>query len=140
MSDRVKSVTSKKTKEVIEQEILQHIKYYAHNKKDIPARLAELSEEWDIERVLMLNAATLSFVGSVLATTINKKWAILPAVVTAFLAQHAVQGWCPPLPVFRAMGFRTRQEIDSEKYALKALLGELDEHSKSEKLFEAVTD
>jgi hypothetical protein len=31
---------------------------------------------------------------------------ILPALVTAFLFQHAVQGWCPPVPILRRLGFR----------------------------------
>jgi len=46
--------------------------------------------------------------------------------VLSFLFQHAVQGWCPPVPVFRRMGVRTRKEIDREKYALKALRGDFD--------------
>lgn len=34
------------------------------------------------------------------------------------LLQHGLQGWCPPLPVLRRLGVRTRGEIDREKYAL----------------------
>jgi hypothetical protein len=45
-------------------------------------------------------------------------------VVLTFLFQHAVQGWCPPLPVLRRLGVRTRKEIDRERYALKALRGD----------------
>ncbi|HSH82103.1 MAG TPA: hypothetical protein VLA19_26550 [Herpetosiphonaceae bacterium] len=45
-------------------------------------------------------------------------------MVLPFLVQHAVQGWCPPLLVIRALGVRTRKEIDVEKYALKALRGD----------------
>jgi hypothetical protein len=39
--------------------------------------------------------------------------------------QHvtAVQGWCPPVSLFRRLGFRTQREIDEERFALKALLG-----------------
>jgi len=48
------------------------------------------------------------------------------AIVLPFLFQHAVQGWCPPVPVFRWLGVRTRQEIDEEKYALKVLRGDFD--------------
>jgi len=44
--------------------------------------------------------------------------------VTAFLLQHAVQGWCPPLPVLRRLGFRTAREIEVERNALKALRGD----------------
>ena len=45
-------------------------------------------------------------------------------MVAGFLLQHAVQGWCPPLPVFRRLGFRTQTEIEEERYALKALRGD----------------
>ena len=48
----------------------------------------------------------------------------LPALVTAFLFQHAIQGWCPPLPILRRMGYRTMREIDIERTALKALRGD----------------
>lgn len=44
--------------------------------------------------------------------------------VGGFLLRHAVQGWCPPLPVFRRLGARTQSEIDHERYALKALRGD----------------
>jgi hypothetical protein len=39
---------------------------------------------------------------------------------------HAVQGWCPPVPVLRRLGFRTASEIDHERYALKALRGDFE--------------
>jgi hypothetical protein len=49
---------------------------------------------------------------------------VLPALVMAFLFQHAVQGWCPPVPVLRRLGFRTVYEIEDETQALKALRGD----------------
>jgi hypothetical protein len=126
--------------EQIEREILEHIRYYAHNKKEIPDRMAELDEEWDIERTLQLNTALLALTGIVLAATVNKKFLVVPGIALAFLVQHSVQGWCPPLPLFRAMGIRTRREIDSEKFALKALLGEFRANQKTREIFEAVTE
>ena len=54
----------------------------------------------------------------------DRKWFLFPAVVAGFLLQHAVQGWCPPLPVFRRYGVRTQTEIDYERYALKSLRGD----------------
>jgi hypothetical protein len=44
--------------------------------------------------------------------------------VTGFLLQHALQGWCPPVPLLRKTGVRTMREIDIERYALKALRGD----------------
>jgi hypothetical protein len=51
---------------------------------------------------------------------------ILPGVVAAFLLQHAIQGFCPPLPVLRALGYRTDREIETERNALKAARGDFD--------------
>ena len=48
----------------------------------------------------------------------------LPAVVQTFYLQHTLQGWCPPLPVLRRLGFRAPAEIELERNALKALLRE----------------
>jgi hypothetical protein len=47
-------------------------------------------------------------------------------LVAGFLLQHAVQGWCPALPIVRALGFRTSREIDAERSALKAGRGDFD--------------
>jgi hypothetical protein len=87
-------------------------------------RLEELDSEWDIERAIEANAATASLFGVALGVTVNRRWLALPAVVGAFLLLHAVQGWCPPLPMLGRLGFRTASEIDQERYALKALRGD----------------
>lgn len=92
----------------------------------IDRRLEELEHEWDIERVLEANAASLALVGVTLGAVVDRRWLALPAAVTAFLLQHALQGWCPPVPVFRRMGVRTAGEIAEERYALKALRGDFD--------------
>ena len=90
----------------------------------IDRRLAELDREWDIERTLEANAATVALVGLGLGTFVDRRFYLLPAAVAGFLLQHAVQGWCPPMPVFRRLGIRTASEIDEERYALKALRGD----------------
>jgi hypothetical protein len=100
------------------------IRHAAEGSAAIDRRLAELDREWDIERTLEANAATLAAAGAGLALLVNKKFSLIPLVVGGFLLQHAVQGWCPPVPIFRRMGFRTQTEIDHERYALKALRGD----------------
>ena len=87
-------------------------------------RLRELEFEWDVERLLEANAATLALAGVLLGTTVNRKFLIVPGVVTAFLLQHALQGWCPPVPLFRRLGIRTSREIEHERHALKTLRGD----------------
>lgn len=100
------------------------VRHFAVHPDAIPRRLRELAEEWDIERAIEANASALAFAGVVLGATHDSRWLILPALVTAFLFQHAVQGWCPPVPVLRRMGFRTAHEIEQERTALKALRGD----------------
>ncbi len=90
----------------------------------IDRRLKELEEEWDIERVLEANAASVVLVGLALGATVDRRLFVLPALVAGFLLQHALQGWCPPISLFRRLGVRTASEIDEERYALKALRGD----------------
>lgn len=91
---------------------------------EIDARLYALDHEWDIERAIEANAATLALAGLALGATVDRRWLILPTAVAGFLLQHALQGWCPPVPVLRRLGFRTANEIGRERYALKALRGD----------------
>ncbi|GAA0566920.1 hypothetical protein [Caenispirillum bisanense] len=93
---------------------------------DLDSRLRDIDREWDVERVLMANAATLTVAGSLLAAFVDRRFAALPAVVGGFLLQHALQGWCPPLMVLRRRGVRTAREIEEERMALKALRGDFD--------------
>ena len=90
----------------------------------IARRLAELDEEWDIERYLETMAPTFTLAGMVLGLTVSRKFFVLPFMVQTFFLQHALQGWCPPLPVLRRFGVRTQGEIEEERAALKALRGD----------------
>ena len=123
--EHVRGISGGKENAEIDNLIIFNLEYYkSEGPEAIDARIRELDREWDIERTLELNAAAFALTGTILGSFVNRKWLALPMVVTAFLAQHAVQGWCPPLPIFRKMGVRTRAEIDREKYALKALRGD----------------
>ena len=93
----------------------------ANGRAAVERRLSELDREWDIERALEANAATVALIGLGLGATVNRKWFLLPAVVAGFLLQHAVQGWCPPVPVLRRLGFRTQGEIEYERDALRSV-------------------
>jgi hypothetical protein len=99
--------------------------------QELTQRIATLERESDIERLLEVNASILSLVGLALGLVVNRRFLLLPIVVSAFLLQHGLSGWCPPLPVMRRLGARTRQEIDAEKYAVKALRGDFDGRSRA---------
>ena len=125
---RVPEHTAEHVNEEIRRQTEINVSRYAAAGPDaIERRLAELDHEWDIERTLEANAATAVLIGLMLGATVDRKWFVFPAVVATFLLQHALQGWCPPLPVMRRLGFRTAAEIDYERYALKALRGDFNQ-------------
>ena len=125
-ADRVRANTSEEVNARLDREMRERVESYAgRGEAEITLRIGELDREWDMERLLETNASALAGVGvGLAAATGSRKWLILPGVVLSFLFQHAVQGWCPPVPVFRRLGVRTREEIDRERYALKALRGD----------------
>ena len=124
---RVRESSPEVTNERIDSAIRQSIaRYKGRSHAEISERIRELDQEWSIERTLEVNASTLALSGVLLGTFVNKRWFVLPGVVATFLLQHGLQGWCPPLPVMRALGIRSRREIDEERYALKALRGDFD--------------
>lgn len=125
--DRVRKASTDKANREIDRKTMESIRQYSDlSDHQITQRLSELSREWDVEKTLEVNASSFALTGLVLGTFIDKRWYILPGVVMSFLLQHGLQGWCPPLPLFRKMGIRTRREIDEEKYALKVLRGDFD--------------
>ncbi len=123
-ADRVQSHTDEAVNRQIHAEMLERLVDFALHPERINERLHQLDREWDIERALEANASTFALAGLTLGLGVDRRWLTLPVLVAGFLLQHAVQGWCPPLPVLRRLGFRTQREIDSERYALKALRGD----------------
>lgn len=122
-SDRVRRSTAPDVNREIDHRTIANIRCYANSSSEvIQRRIEELDNEWDIERVLQAKASTLALIGLLLGVTVNRKWLVLPGVALSFLLQHSLQGWCPPLPLLRRLGVRTRSEIDREKYELRALL------------------
>jgi len=80
-----------------------------------------LDQEWDIERILEANASGIILFGLLMTITVSWYWLILPIAVASMLFLHALQGWCPPVPLFRRFGVRTETEINQERFALKVL-------------------
>jgi hypothetical protein len=126
-TERVPRHTAEEINEKIRCETETHVRRLATlGDTAIRQRLSELDREWDIERALEANAATVTLIGVILGVAKSRKWFALPGIVGGFLLQHAVQGWCPPVPVMRRLGFRTAAEINRERCALKALRGDFD--------------
>ena len=64
--DRVPRHTSEDINKRIQDEIRSRVRHYAQRPAEIPTRLRELKEEWDIERAIEANASALAFTGTVL--------------------------------------------------------------------------
>ncbi|WP_048159210.1 DUF2892 domain-containing protein [Methanosarcina sp. WWM596] len=125
--DRVRARTSPEINEAIDREIAATVRFYASKTHyEISKRIGELDNEWDIGRFIEFRAGVVSMIGVMLGLKKSKKWFILPLIAATFLLQYAILGWCPPVPVLRRFGIRTKQEINVEKYALKALRGDFD--------------
>lgn len=140
-TERVQLHTNFKINEKIEKQSIENIKrYYNANFEMLSKRIVELNKEWDTERVLETNASTLSFISIILGFASNNPiWFILAAVVGLFLLQHAILGWCPPLPIIRKLGIRTPEEISNEKMIIKFFRGDFkQEKIDFENVFKAI--
>jgi hypothetical protein len=122
--ERVPAHTADHINRQIEQTIEDNVGQHGVTPETIARRLSQLDAEWDIERAIEANASALAFIGLALGYFVHPYWLAFPALVTAFLFQHAVQGWCPPIPVLRRLRFRTVHEIEQERQALKAIRGD----------------
>ena len=118
--NRVPAHTAPALNDRIQRVIHQRVAALSGHPELIKQRLHQLDREWDIERAIEMNASALAFLGTSLGATGSKRWLALPALVTAFLFQHAVQGWYPPVPILRRLGFRTVYEIEEERRQLLA--------------------
>lgn len=124
-TDPVRANTTPDSLKAIDTSIEEKILYYSMQSKEvISRRIQQLEREWDIERWIETNASSLALTGLTLGLTRSRKYLLLTGTVLSFLLMHAVQGWCPPVPILRKMGVRTRSEIDREKFALKVLRGD----------------
>jgi hypothetical protein len=121
----VRANTAPEINQSIDKKIEENVRYYSGQPREkIARRVRELDEEWDIERILQAMASSLSLSGVMLGVTVDRRWFVVPSLVLSFLLLHAIQGWCPPIPLLRRLGIRTRDEIGRERYALKALAGD----------------
>jgi hypothetical protein len=121
--DRVRKNTGPKINRKIDARTEENIgEYFYSGEVGIRSRIKELNKEWDIERALELTSGINILIGLTLALTKDKRWLWLSGISAAFLVQHTIQGWCPPLPVLRWFGVRTKNEIEVEKTILKEIM------------------
>jgi hypothetical protein len=124
---RVSLKTCPKVNSTIRNQTIWNLNHYKNKSHEsISNRIKKLNQEWDTERVLEVNAASLVIISTILGLTSRRCWFILTGAVGAFLMQHAISGWCPPLPIVRKLGIRTSEEISNDKVVLKILRGDFD--------------
>lgn len=128
--DVIRESTSDEINRRIDRYTEDNIRHYATQPNDIITdRINILEKEWDIQRLVQSISSGIGLGSIILGVLGSKKWWFITTLATASSGIHAVRGWSPGTVALRRMGFRTRQEIDREKYALKALRGDFQEIS-----------
>jgi len=143
--ESVRTHTDEAVNEKIRKGTDRSIEYYSRHPDEIPERLSELEAEWDVDRVMEANASCMIISGLAMSIVGGKKWLLLPAVAGGCLLQQSLDGWSPPMSLLRRLGIRTRDEIDRERTALRALEGRFDDMAKekdigrkTEKIIESI--
>jgi len=123
---RVADNTAPEVNGVIRNRTIGSISAYQNCSKSLLSeKIKRLGEEWDTERVLEMGAASLVAISSVRGYRATRcGWFLLSGSVGGFLLMHALEGWCPSLPVIRNLGVRTAEEIGQEKIAFKFMRGD----------------
>jgi hypothetical protein len=99
-----------------------NIAQHAHGGWDLVSyRLSELDDEWDVERLLEANAATVCLLGVALGAFVDRRFFYLPAVIGTFLLQPLCRAGALRVPIFRRLGVRTPSEIDQGEQACQAM-------------------
>jgi len=125
-TDRVRSHTAQEILRRIDDQTRASLLQCAE--KDSPRiaeRMGALEREWDTDRALETEAATLGLVGLALGVLVRPVFLAIPVVVAANVLLHASTGRYPLMPLFRRLRLRTAREIARERYAIKALRGDL---------------
>jgi len=108
----------------VEKQIQDTVNHYYHDQEEIDMRLMQLDDEMDLETYLQTQSAALTISGVILGLTSSKKWLALPMFGSLLVIANFISGRDNPLGYFRKLGFRTRAEIEKERYALKAIRGD----------------
>jgi hypothetical protein len=128
-ADRVRANTWHEVNERLDAQAALRIQGAESDGTNLSQLIAQADREWDFERVLEAEASVMALLGLLLGVTAHRRFLFLPGFAAAMVFLHAMQGWYPLLPLFRRIGIRSQDEIDRERYALKALRGDFDEIS-----------
>jgi hypothetical protein len=100
------------------------VAYHSVHPEFIDNRLQELDDEWAAETVLVgltSGGTVLGVLGSFLK---GRHVLMLSLASNLLLLKGITTGTSPAIAFLRRAGFRTKSEIEQERYALKALRGD----------------
>jgi len=124
--DRARRHTARSVLRRIDDDTLDHLMEVETKPQTTSGRLEALDREWDVDRTIEAEAATMGLIGLALGTFVRPALLALPATVGAAVFLFGSRGIYPLLPIFRRLGIRTAREIERERYAVKALRGDFD--------------
>jgi hypothetical protein len=131
--DRVRNHTAAHVNEAIDRKTGAHVRELAgRGREAVAARLAKLDREWDIERLIAVEAAVVATVLGELNRRRTSRFRMLLGAHQAMVMLHAATGWSPTTALLRRLGIRTRTEIDAERASLQNLLRFVDQDAQNE--------
>jgi hypothetical protein len=108
-----------------ENRTLDNIRFYGSlGRQGIDERIRALEDEWDVERAVTVGLSGAGVAGLVIGLLGSRVWRLLAWVSLPLLFLFGQHKWKPSEGILKAMGLRSRKEIQDEKYALKALRGD----------------
>jgi phage tail tape-measure protein len=125
-ADRARRHTARSVLRRIDDDTLDHLMEVAQKPETTSRRLEALDREWDIDRTIEVEAATMGLIGLALGAFVRPAFLAMPATVGAAVFLFGTRGMYPLLPIFRRLGIRTAREIERERYAVKSLRGDFD--------------
>jgi hypothetical protein len=125
--DNVRRHTPARLNQKIDQAMMKRvIDYSRKSPKEISARIKDLDQEWDLERIVETGAGTVALTGVLMSGLKSRKWLVVSAATLGVLLQHSLTRRSLPIKGLRALGIRTRREIEAEKNALRVLRRDFD--------------
>jgi hypothetical protein len=119
----------------IHDQMLSRLRALEDDNEGIDERLREIDAEWDLDRMFFLGAGLIVTTFGVVAVARTRRPSPLLAA-GPFLILRAIAGWAPPLSILRLFGVRSRQEIEHERTALRALRGDYNDTWSADEAFE----
>jgi hypothetical protein len=116
-------------------EMLARLRALEDDDEGIEERLHEIEREWDLDRAFFLGAGVIVTTFGVVAVARTRRPSPLLAA-GPFLLLRALSGWAPPMSILRLFGVRSRQEIEHERVALRALRGDFNDTWSADEAFE----